>query len=321
MKKTLIAALAAGLVSASGAWAEVELQAASCFPQGSFFSKRFEALIEKVNEQGAGKVTVNYVGGAPAIGSQLTVVQKVAQGVYDLNSCTGSNYQNVLPEADAWKLLEKSPAEIRENGGWDYMNSLHNAKNLEVLSRHHWGTKFYLFLGEGAEIDKPDLSGLHLRTAPTYGAFFKSLGATTQDSNIQQIFPLMENRTVKGYGWPALGHQPGWETVTKYRVEPGFYDVDLMILMNKRAWEGLPDDVKTLIADAALELEADAMANDPALNDKVAAKQVADGFELIEFTGADREAWLSAAREAGWASVTANNAEAGPKLRGYFANE
>lgn len=321
MKKTLIAAIAALMATTSHASDEVTLQAASCFPQGSFFSKRFEALIETVNEKGAGKVNINYVGGAPAIGSQLTVVQKVSQGVYDLNSCTGSYYQNVLPEADAWKLLEKTPTEIRENGGWEYMNSLHNAKNLEVIARHHFGTKFYLFLGEGQKIDKPDLTGKHLRTAPIYVNFFKALGATTQDSNIQQVFTLMENGTVAGYGWPVLGHQPGWETVTKYRVDPGFYDADLMILFNKKSWDGLSDDVRSMIEEAALKLENDAIAGDEKLSEGVAAKQVEAGMEVIEFTGEDRDKWIDTAREAGWEGMIANSPETGPKLREFFANK
>lgn len=322
----LIAALAAiatttGLATITAEAEEAQLQAASCFPQGSFFSKRFESFIDDVNAQGAGLVHINYVGGAPAIGSQLTVVQKVAQGVYDLNSCTGSYYQNVVPEADAWKLLENTPTEIRANGGWDYMNSLHNAKNLEVLARHYFGTGFHLFLAPGHAIDKPDLSGLHLRTAPIYTNFFKSLGATTQDTSISDIFTLMENGTVQGYGWPVLGHQPGWETVTRYRVDPGFYDVDLVILANKRVWDTLPEAARALMSDVALKIELDAIANDAALNQKVAARQVEDGFEVIELTGAGRDAWLSAAREAGWAGVNAVSPESGPKLRAFFTAE
>jgi len=307
------------LATTTSAMAEVSLQAASCFPQGSFFSKRFETLVENVNKKGAGQVKINYVGGAPAIGSQLTVVQKVAQGVYDLNSCTGAYYQNVLPEADAWKLLEKTPAEIRKNGGWDYMNKLHNQKNLQVLGRHHFGTQFHLFLGKGAAISKPDLKGLHLRTAPIYVNFFKSLGATTQDSNLQQIYSLMENGTVKGYGWPVLGHRPGWEKVTKYRVDPGFYDVDLMILANKKVWDKLPSNVKNLIAAEALALENAATAGDSKLAKSVAAKQQNSGMEIITFEGAERATWLKAARDAGWAGLIANRPETGAKLREYFA--
>lgn len=324
IRKTLTAAVVLGtsaLIFAGAAHAEAQLTAASCFPQGSFFSKKFEILIEQVNEQGKGVVSINYVGGAPAIGSQLTVVQKVAQGVYDINSCTGSYYQNVLPEADAWKLLENTPTRIRENGGWDYMNKLHNEKNLEVLARHHYGTAFHLFLDKDHKIDKPDLTGLHLRVAPIYTNFFKALGATTQDSNIAQIFTLMENGTVQGFGWPVLGHRPGWETVTKYRVDPGFYDVDLMMLANKASWDALPQEARDLIGGIALKIEQDAVTADPALAEKVAAKQVADGFEVIEFSGDDREKWLGMARKAGWDGVNSLSPEHGPKLREFFANE
>lgn len=324
IKKTIAAVAALAAVSAlpaGTALAETQLQAASCFPQGSFFSKKFESLIDQVNEKGKGIVSINYVGGAPAIGSQLTVVQKVAQGVYDLNSCTGSYYQNTVPEADAWKMLEKTPAEIRANGGWDYMNKIHNAKNLEVLGRHHFGTKFHLYLGEKHKIDKPDLTGLHLRVAPIYTNFFKALGATTQDSNIAQIFTLMEAGTVDGYGWPVLGHRPGWETVTKYRVDPGFYDVDLTLLANKKTWDSLPQEARDLIGGIALKLEQDATVNDPLLAEKIAAKQVANGMEVIEFTGDDRTKWLDTARNAGWDGVNKLSAEHGPKLREFFANE
>jgi TRAP-type C4-dicarboxylate transport system substrate-binding protein len=313
---TAIAALTAGYASA-----EVQLQAVSCFPQGSFFSKRFEALVEAVNEAGAGEISINYVGGAPAIGSPLTVMQKVSQGVYDLSSCTGAYYQNVLPEADAWKLLERTPTEIRENGGWDYINALHNEKNIEVLARHHYGTQFHLYLADGHAIDKPDLTGLHLRTAPIYTSFFKSLGATTQDAGISQIFSLMENGTVKGYGWPALGHQPGWETVTKYRVDPGFYDVDLMIFSNLKAWNGLPQSVRDLISAEAIKLEEAAIAGDAALNDGARARQAEAGFEVITFSEEDTAAWLSGARDAGWGALLANSPTHGAKLRELFASE
>ena len=300
---------------------EVTLAAASCFPQGSFFSKRFEALIDTVNEKGAGKVKIDYVGGAPAIGSPFTLVQKVAQGVYDLTSCTGAYYQNVVPEADAWKLLERTPAEIRENGGWDLISQIHRDKNLVPIARIHYGVHFHLFLGEGHKIDKPDLSGMHLRVAPIYTNFFKAMGATTQNSNLAQIFTLMENGTVMGYGWPVIGHQPGWDTVTKYRVDPGFYDVDLQIIANARTWDGLPDDVKALITESAMAIEAQATTGDPAMAEKAAAKQVENGFELITFEGADRDTWTRTARDAGWAGVTESSPEHGPALRKLFAVE
>ena len=66
-------------------------------------------------------IKIDYVGGAPAIGSPFTVVQKTAQGVYDLVVCASAYYANVAPEADAYKLMEKPPAETRANGGWQML--------------------------------------------------------------------------------------------------------------------------------------------------------------------------------------------------------
>ncbi len=294
---------------------EAQLRAASCFPQGSFFSKRFEAFIEKVNKAGAGMVKIDYLGGAPAIGSPFTLIQKLSRGVYDVSSCTGAYYQNVLPEADAWKLLERSPSEIRKNGGWDLLTKIHREKNLLPLARSHYGIKFHLFLGPKHKITKPDLTGLHLRVAPIYTNFFKELGATTQNSNLAQIFTLMENGTVNGFGWPVIGHRPGWDKVTKYRVDPGFYDVDIQILANARAYDKLSAAAQKVISDAALEIEATAIAKDAAMAAGAGAKQLQSGFELIKFEGDDGTFWSNKAREAGWAGIMKVSPEHAPKLR------
>lgn len=315
-----VAAALAFVTSATTATAEVKINAASCWQEGSFFSKRLEALIDSVNEKGAGKVSISYVGGAPAIGSPFTVVQKVSQGVYDLTVCTGAYYANVLPEGDAWKLMEKTPAEVRANGAWQLMVDEHRKKNLMPVARVHHGVKFHLFLADGHKISSPDLTGKHLRVAPIYTNFFKALGATTQNSSGAQIFTLMENGTVNGYGWPVIGHQPGWETVTKYRVDPGFYDVDLQILMSARVWDSLPADVKQLIEEEAMAIEADATQSDPKMSSSVAEKQAVEHFEIITFTGADAESYIETSRAAGWDGIAEINPELVKKLRPLFSN-
>ncbi|MGB0507579.1 MAG: hypothetical protein ACPGGK_15425 [Pikeienuella sp.] len=319
-KKTLLATAMALTAAAGSASAEATITAASCWSEGSFFSKRLEALIKTVNEKGAGTIKIDYVGGAPAIGSPFTVVQKTSQGVYDFVVCTGAYYANVLPQADAYKMMEKTPAEVRANGGWDIMEQVHRTKNLMPIARIHHGVQFHLFLADGHKIDKPDLTGKHLRVVPIYTNFFKAMGATTQNSSGAQIFTLMENGTVNGYGWPVIGHQPGWETVTKYRVDPGFYDVDLQFIANASVWDGLPEAARKLILEEAIAIETAATEGDPKLAAKVGAKQAAEDFEIITFTGADAEAWVGGSRDAGWAGLAEIDAELAAKLRPLFSN-
>ena len=45
---------------------------------------------------------------------------------------------------------------------------------------------------------------------------------------------------VDGYGWPVTGiFDLGWEKVTKFRLEPAFYSVEVGVLVNNDVWKGL----------------------------------------------------------------------------------
>jgi TRAP-type C4-dicarboxylate transport system substrate-binding protein len=225
--------------------AETTLRGASCFPIGSPPSRPYEALVKEVNSVGKGTLQIKMVGGAPAIGSPFTLTQKMSKGAYDVVGCTEAYFGNVLPEAPAFRLSEYTYAKLRQNGGLAYLQRLLAAKNIHYVARHHDFGKFHLFLSK--PITKPDLSGLHLRVAPVYTAFFKSLGATVQRSNIGQVYTYMENGTVQGYGWPALGWVPSWIKVTKFRVEPGFYSAALHTLVNLRKWKTLSQAEKDVL--------------------------------------------------------------------------
>lgn len=306
----------ATLVGAGPAVSGTTLSAANCFPKGTYFARPFEDLIADINKQSKGDLTLNYRGGAPAIGSPFTLVQKTSKGVFDSASCTGSYYQNVLPEVDAFKMLERSLEEVRANGAVDFMNRLHEAKGLHYIGRVMSYTPFHLYLNK--PISKPDLKGLHLRVAPIYTAFFQALGATTQRSNIAQVYTYMENGTVHGYGWPITGILPDWHKVTKYRVDPGFYNADLEIMVNLKKWQTLGRAQQELMTRIVIEHEkaATKFAKDV---EKAVVVQAKNGIKTIEFTGADRTKWLAAAREAGWANIIKRSPENGPKLRALFA--
>ncbi len=301
--------------------AEVTLNGASCFPIGSPPSRPFEAVVDEVNKRGKGVVQIKLIGGAPAIGSPFTLTQKMAKGAYDIVGCTEAYFGNVLPEAPVMRFAERSYAELRQNGGIAYMQKLLAAKGIYFLARHHDFGPFYLFLSK--PITAPDLTGLHLRVSPVYTAFFKSLGATVQTSNISQVYTYMENGTVQGYGWPALGWVPSWVKVTKYRVEPGFYHATLHTLVNLKKWQSLTKAQQDLLTEVGLEFEARSEPNSAELKaalKKQKAWTASEGMQTITFAGADRDKWLSAAVEQGWKEVLERSPEHGPKLKKLFAN-
>lgn len=322
MFKRLIAVLGAcvaALFTSAAMPAEATLRGASCFPIGSPPSKPFEAYVEALNEQGKGVVQIELLGGAPAIGSPFTLTQKMSKGAYDVVGCTEAYFGNVLPEAPVLRFSEYPFAELRENGALDYVQKLLNEKGIYYVARHHDFGPFHLWLSQA--IDKPDLSGLHLRVSPVYTAFFKSLGATVQRSNIAQVYTYMENGTVQGYGWPALGWVPAWAKVTKYRVEPGFYNSSLHTLVNLKKWNSLEQSQQELLSKVGLEFERNAETSTPAFKaalEKQHAWTASQGMETITFTGEDAEKWLAAAKKAGWDEVLERSPEHGQKLKPLF---
>lgn len=317
---SILVALATGIVALPAAAAEATLNGASCFPIGSPVSKPWEAYVAEVNKRGKGIVQINLVGGAPAIGSPFTLVQRMARGAYDIAGCTEAYFGNVLPEAPVLRFAERPYAELRRNGGLDYMQKLLEAKNVHYIARHHDFGPFHLFLSK--PIDKPDLTGLHLRVSPVYTAFFKSLGATVQTSNIAQVYTYMENGTVQGYGWPADGWPPAWIKVTKYRVEPGFYNSTLHTLANLRKWNSLSPQARGILQTVGFDFEKRTEPDSPELLAKLKKQKAwtdGQGMQAITFTGADREKWSKAAVDAGWAEVLERSPKHGPRLRKLFA--
>jgi TRAP-type C4-dicarboxylate transport system substrate-binding protein len=311
-----VAAAGLGVPASAG---EVTLSGASCFPIGSPPSKPFEAVVVEINKRGKGVVQIDLKGGAPAIGSPFTLTQKMAKGVYDIVGCPEAYFGNVLPEAPVLRFAERSYAELRQNGGLDYMQKLLNAKGIQYVARHHGFGPFHLWLSK--PIDKPDLQGLNLRVSPVYTAFFKSLGATVQTSNIGQVYTYMENGTVQGYGWPALGWVPSWVKVTKYRVEPGFYNAVLHTLVNKKKWDSLSQAQRDLLNKIGLEFEARSEPDSSYFLSSIKKQNAwtaSKGMKTITFTGADRDKWVRAASIAGWEQVISRSSAHGANLKALF---
>ena len=321
MHNWLAAALSALLVSASCAVAsaqEVTLKGITSFAEKTLNSRSFERFIEIVNAEGKGKVRIDYIGGPKAM-PPFEVGNALKSGVVDIANVTGAFYTNVFPESDAWKLTQRPMSELRQNGGFDYMAKLYDEKmNAIYLARQIGNTPFHVYLTK--PIAKPDLTGLKIRITPVYRDFFTALGATVVQTAPGEVYTALERGVVDGYGWPTAGiFDLGWHEKTKFRVDPGFYTAEVSFLINKTTWGKLDAAQRKVIADAAALIEADSAAFEAAANTADIERQKQAGIQTIELKGADGEAYLAKAYEAGWAGIIKQSPEHGPKLREFFA--
>lgn len=314
----ILAVLAAlALLPAPAGAQEVTLKVVSAFPETSLYVKRLETWIARVNDEARGTLRLNFIGGPKAIPT-FEVGNALRTGVVDMAMSTGAYYTNVFPESDALKLTQMPIAEQRKNGAYDYINRVWNQKgNMQYLARIVEHQPFHLYLNR--KIDRPDLSGLKIRVTPVYRAFFTALGATVMQTAPGEVYTALERGVVDGYGWPIGGiFDLRWHEKTKYRVDPGFYDAEVSLLVNLDAWKKLTPAQRDALTRHALALEGQNDFWKGYAQDEIKRQEQA-GLQVIRFEGAAAQQYLDRAYEAAWADVLKASPEHGARLRELFS--
>jgi TRAP-type transport system periplasmic protein len=313
MRKTVwLAALALGLPAAAAAQ-EVNLKLVSAFPENATYVKHMTPWIQKFNAGGKGMAQINFIGGPKAIPT-FEVGTSVKNGVVEMAMTTGAFYTNLMPEADFLKMAQITIAEQRRNGAFDYINKVWNQKaNMVYLARMVDETPFHLYLTK--KIDKPDLNGLKLRITPVYREFFQSMGATLIQTPPGEVYTALERGVVDGYGWPIHGiFDLNWHEKTKFRVDPGFYNAEVSIVMNLDTWKKLSAKQRDYVQKQALALEA-MNGHWKTLNQEETQRQEKSGIQPIRFDAATSKTWVDKAYEVGWATAIKQSPEHGPQMR------
>ena len=316
MKKLLCIALAAAVPAIAQAQ-EVTLRLVSAFPENQYYVKRTIDWIADVNKDGKGVLQINFIGGPKAIPT-FEVGKAVQSGVVDLGFSTGAFYTNVMPEADILKLSETSAAEQRKNGGFDLINKIWAEKgNMRYLAKVVEFTPFHIYLNK--KIDKPDLTGLKIRITPVYREFFQSMNAQVMATAPGEVYTALERGVIDGYGWPIHAlFDLNWHEKTKYRVDPGFYNAEVAVIINLDKYKALTPAQRDYLERQARAYEAQ---NDfwKSYNQNEAKRQAEAGIQVISFDAATSKAYVEKANEIGWANAIKASPQYGEALKKVLA--
>ncbi len=298
---------------------EVTLKLGTGFAENSMYVKRLLDWAAKVNAEGKGQLQINFIGGPKAIPT-FEVGKSVRSGVIDLALNTGAFYTNVMVEADFLKLTQIRVAEQRKNGAFDAINAVWNEKGgLQYLGRFVESQPFHVYLNK--KIDKPDLTGLKIRITPVYRDFFQALGATVITTAPGEVYTALDRGVVDGYGWPIGGiFDLAWHEKTKFRVEPGFYDAEVSIIMNLQSWNKLNASQKALLTRSIIEFEAgNTYWNQYAAEE--ATRQEKAGIQIIRFDDATARAFQERAYEVAWAAAAKQSPDVAARFRPLFSRK
>src|SRR5438477_6001263 len=312
-----LALAAAALAPALAAAQEVTLRMVSAFPENQYYVKRTVEWIEKVNKEGKGTLQINFIGGPKAIPT-FEVGKAVQTGVVDIGFSTGAFYTNVMPEADILKLSETSAAEQRKNGGYELINKIWAEKaNMRYLAKVVEFTPFHLYLNK--KIDKRDLTGLEIRITPVYREFFQSMNAQVMTTAPGEVYTALERGVIDGYGWPIHAlFDLNWQEKTKFRVDPGFYNAEVALIINLDKYKSLTPAQRDYLERKAQAYEAQ---NDfwKSYNQQEAKRQAEAGIQVITFDAATNKAFVEKAKDVGWANAIKASPQYGPQLQKVLA--
>ena len=316
MKKLTMLLALAGLAGTAQAQ-ETTLRLVSAFPETATYVKHMMPWIQKFNAEGKGVAQINFIGGPKAIPT-FEVGTSVKNGVVDMAMNTGAFYTNLMPEADFLKLTQIPVAEQRKNGAFDYINKVWQQKaNMVYLARMVDETPFHLYLTK--KIDKPDLNGLKLRITPVYREFFASMGASLIQTPPGEVYTALERGVVDGYGWPIHGiFDLNWHEKTKFRVDPGFYNAEVSLVMNLDKWKSLSQRQRDLLMRHVTAHEA---ANESwkKVNQDDTQRQAQAGIQTITFDPATAKQYYDKAYDVAWTHLIKVSPQYGPQMRKLFS--
>jgi TRAP-type C4-dicarboxylate transport system substrate-binding protein len=293
------------------------LKAITAWPKPVTDNKAFfifvDLLEKKVAATYPGELKINYVGGPEAV-KTMEQIHALQTGVIDMCFTTTAYYTSVLPEVDAVKLSDFPAWQERQRGAWAYLNDLHEKVGIYYLARLGLDVKFHLYLIK--PIKTADLKGFNIRVSPMYLQVVKALGGNPVVIPPTEVYTALQRGVVDGYCWPAMGIKDwGWDKLTKYVVDPGFYRVPNPLLVNLKTWNKLPKKLIYLLTQAAVEAEKKAAEYFQGLVKEDRPMLLKEGIQVIELPPAEREKFLKAAYDPAWADIIQKNPKVGAELK------
>jgi len=297
------------------ALAAEKVKVVSAWAQNNKMNDALWMLQKKVKEKSNGDLEITWGGGPEAIPA-FQLVEALRNGVVDL-AWTAHTYNVAqLPVVEGAKLSKLTPAQEREKGVFAFYQDVYQKKlNAYYLGRGTPGLTYNLYTTVPVK-SLADFKGMSIRVTPAYKAFVEAMGAAPVATDPGEVFTALERNMVKGYGWPSLGISDfGWDAVTKFVIEPAFYQVDVMAIANINAWNKLPKNLQDVLNASMQEVEKEAYQHFGKLISEDRENLKKKGVQEIKLPADEAAKYLETAYEASWKEVLKKDPQMGPQLR------
>lgn len=301
----LAVGLAAGLaLSVSAALAETTtLRITLQLPLKSHLGENLSLFKTKVEELSKGEIAVEIYDSAQLY-KDNEVPEAVGSGSIEMGVASLTRYVGDVPAVDLFYLpfLLDSEDLVRKAvaPGSPVRGPLDEAI-LGTGARVLWWQAYggSVLLSKGGPIRTPaDLEGKKVRVfGKTLGEWIKAAGgAPTLVSGSEQYIAYQRGTVDVGMtGVSGVKSRRLWEVMDTITVTNNA-NVEFIVVVNETFWQGLPDQHKAWITEAALHAEKDVRDRMSAIEAEAYAAARENGMTVYELSEAEIAAWLAAAQ-------------------------
>jgi len=236
--------------------------------------EKFAALVKQMS---GGRIDIK-VFGANELVPALEVFDAVSQGSAEMGHGAAYYWKGKHPATPFFTSVPFGLTATEQNawlsygGGQALWDELYAGFNLKPFACGNTGTQLPGWYNREINSIK-DLAGLKIRMPGLAGEVLKRLGATPVQLPGGEIFTSLESGAIDAADWvgPYNDLTFGFYKVAKFYYHPGWHEPGptLELIINKSAWDELPDDLQAIVKAAA------AWANDDMLSEYTARNNAA----------------------------------------------
>jgi TRAP-type C4-dicarboxylate transport system substrate-binding protein len=300
----------------------IVIRGVTAFPRTHIINDYVPEFIEAVSKRTQGRLKINWLGG-PEVFPAFDQIHALKGGTIDMIIHFPLSYsKSLMPEADLMGLSQLAAWEERKSGAFELWSEILAKKvNAKYLGKFQSLNQFFIYSNKKVE-KIGDFKGLNIRVMPLYIPFIKALGANPVTLPPTDIYTSMERGVVDGFIISKPGMTGfGLQEVTKYWIEPGFFQIEPSMIMNLDFWNKIPKDLQDLLMDAVKDNEYIATMRFQMLarSEEVVMRKA--GMRTLTLSPEDTAKFLQVAYDSTWEYLIKAAPEYGPKLRKLTVRE
>ncbi len=218
-----------------------------------------EHFANAVNTMSGGRLTIKVYGGGEIVPA-LEVFSAVSQGTAEMGHAAGYYWKGKIPAAPFFTSVpfgltaQEMNGWLHYGGGLELWREAYAPFNIIPFAAGNTGVQMAGWFNR--EINNlSDLKGLKMRIPGVGGEVFSRAGGTAVTLPGSELYTSLQTGVIDATEWvaPYNDMSLGLHEVAKYYYYPGWHEPGptLELLVNKDAFEALPEDLQMMVEVAA----------------------------------------------------------------------